>query len=536
MPERWRAGRLAGLMAALVLGSGLGGLAGPAAASAAGAGCPAWDGTQPPGGGLGAIAVTGPCDVWMVGLRNDAQDGIDQTLIVHWTGGSSWTVVPSPNGARPSGGSNGLFGVAAISPTSMWAVGHQAVPTDAVTEGLVTHWDGTSWTKVAVPDGTPDLNSVAAVSASDLWAAGADTGGGDPVLLHYDGTRWSRVPAPGITPAPGPGQTRRSTISGLAFASASDGWAVGDVNISSQPSQERLFPLILHWDGTAWSQWNQQPALPDGQRLLAVSASAPDDAWAVGDSAAGTPVLHWDGHTWTPVPVPVTDGTLGGVADFSPHSAVAVGTAGTFSSGLRNLVLRWDGQAWTRVPSPDKGTVFNGLMGVAAGPAGLWTSGQSLSRSDTALHSAVGVFATVPDMTGQPRAAAIDALNTAGLTSTVTEVTTAGGGCTPATSGTIIATSPAAGTFTAPPVTLTLCSLPGSQTVPNVVNDTDAAARTALTEAGLTTGTVTSIANCDAPRSTVLSQNPTADTTAAPGTPVSLTESTGRAAGGRPCL
>jgi len=33
----------------------------------------------------------------------------------------------------------------------------------------------------------------------------------------------------------------------------------------------------------------------------------------------------------------------------------------------------------------------------------------------------------------------------------------------------------------------------------------------------------------------VLSQNPAAGTTAAPGTPVSLTESTGRAAGGRPC-
>lgn len=77
---------------------------------------------------------------------------------------------------------------------------------------------------------------------------------------------------------------------------------------------------------------------------------------------------------------------------------------------------------------------------------------------------------------------------------------------------------------------------PGGVTVPSVVNDTDAAARTALTEAGLTTGTVTLVPNCDVPRGIVLSQNPSAGSTAAPGTPVSLTESGGRSVGGRPCI
>lgn len=193
-----------------------------------------------------------------------------------------------------------------------------------------------------MPDGTPDLTSVTAVSASNVWAAGPGVfpGNRPPVLLHYDGTSWSKSTVPAITPAPSPGQGS-ITINGMSSTSASDVWAVGTIGIGSQ-----ALPLILHWNGTAWSQ---QPAPSGIQSLNAVSASAPDDAWAVGASASGTPTLHWDGHSWTPEPSP--RGFVS-VADISPHSAVAVGFRSAATPGhFQNVVMRWDGTVLSTTPA-----------------------------------------------------------------------------------------------------------------------------------------------------------------------------------------
>jgi hypothetical protein len=436
-----------------------------------------------------------------------------EALIEHWTGGPSWTAVPSP---RPAEGAD-LSSVSAVSPADIWAVGVQN-PVGGDGSGLALHWDGSAWTQVTVPAGAASLHAVAAVSARDVWAAGYAAPGA--YLAHYDGTSWTQPPLPALTPAPGQGEQQDAEINALSAISADDVWAAGEVVNGGTG----VAPLMLHWDGTAWSQ----RSVPAGSYVLeSVSASGPGDAWAVAyDTAdfARSVTLHWDGHSWAAVPAPSPgsdDNILGGVAAISPASAVAVGWSADGSGALRPLVLRWDGHVWTQVPSPGPGI---SLYGVAAGPAGTWAAGE-LDSTDNSRPAAL-VFGTVPPVAGDSQAAATGAMDSAGLHATITDVTTAGGGCGPATNGTIIATTPPAGSFTSPPVTMTFCDFPPVVTVPAVTGLNDSQAQGTLTSAGLITGTITLSGNCSFDPGTVIRQSPAAGTTASRGTAVNLVEAT----------
>ena len=72
----------------------------------------------------------------------------------------------------------------------------------------------------------------------------------------------------------------------------------------------------------------------------------------------------------------------------------------------------------------------------------------------------------------------------------------------------------------------------GSQVnVPSVVNLTQSAATTAITNVGLVIGTITTASSATVPAGSVISQNPAAGTSVAPGSAVSLVVSTGSSAG-----
>ena len=90
-----------------------------------------------------------------------------------------------------------------------------------------------------------------------------------------------------------------STITHLedvAVAGPNDAWAVG--YITNPPSQ--VTPLIIHWNGTAWSAVTLPISAGD---LYGVTAIGPNDAWAVGaDINDRTLTMHWNGTTWSVVP------------------------------------------------------------------------------------------------------------------------------------------------------------------------------------------------------------------------------------------
>lgn len=73
-------------------------------------------------------------------------------------------------------------------------------------------------------------------------------------------------------------------------------------------------------------------------------------------------------------------------------------------------------------------------------------------------------------------------------------------------------------------MTLTVCGT--TTTVPDVTGEDDATARSDITSAGLTVGTITLKVDCTIPRGQVISQTPAGGTTASFGARVSLTEAT----------
>ena len=131
----------------------------------------------------------------------------------------------------------------------------------------------------------------------------------------------------------------------------------------------------------------------------------------------------------------------------------------------------------------------------------------------------------VPNVVSQTQAAATTAINNAALV--VGTVTSASSGSV--ASGSVISSSPVAGTQVAAgsAVNLVVSMGPAPVAVPNVVGQTQAAATSAITGAGLVVGTVTSASSATVASGSVISSSPLAGTQVAAGSAVSLVVSTG---------
>src|SRR6516164_289759 len=295
-------------------------------------------------GSLAAVSAGSATDAWAVG-----QTQTHKTLALHWNG-TSWAQVPTP---APGAFGSLLSGVTEISPTNVWAVGSSNTSSGGA--GLVLHWNGMRWARVPTPSaGISGLSGISAVSAADVWAVGRDLTAttGKTLVLHWDGKAWTQVSSPN------PGATDNQLL-GVHMTSATDGWAVG---LTTNSLAQNL-TLVLHWDGTAWTQV-PSPSFGlsnGGSQLAAVSALTGSDAWASGlvftnGGGEGTLLLHWNGMAWTRVAAPspspggATGGSfLNGVAMVATADVWSAG--GTFfdSTGReQTLLLHWNGMAWTR--------------------------------------------------------------------------------------------------------------------------------------------------------------------------------------------
>jgi hypothetical protein len=225
------------------------------------------------------------------------------------------------------------------------------------------------------------LNGVNADSATDAWAVGYyldSTRVPQPLILHWDGTAWSQVTSP--TPQ------GFSTLSAVSALSPTDVWAVG--SIFTQANVQR--PLIIHWNGTAWSQV-KSPSQGAGQNpLLGVSAVSATSAWATGEYTTSTGatrdvILHWNGAAWSRVksPEPGSDSVLLSVSAKPGAGAWAVGSwRRTARSLVKSLTVHWNGRAWSKVNSPSSapaGAGFASLRAVSSvSPAAAFAAGSIL--------------------------------------------------------------------------------------------------------------------------------------------------------------
>jgi len=218
---------------------------------------------------LNNVTCSSASQCWAVGLYYDGSSY--QTLIEQWDG-ISWSVVASPI----TGGN--LYGVTCTSTSQCWAAGVYGGGT------LIERWDGISWTVVPSPNPSPlfnDLYSVTCALESQCWAVGdyfnIETDTFQTLIEQWDGASWSVVPSPNTSTA------QPNFLNRVTCASASQCWAVGDYDTFSTNQT-----LIEHWNGTSWSivpSPNPSTTLVDG--LAGVACASTSHCWAVGDHDNG---------------------------------------------------------------------------------------------------------------------------------------------------------------------------------------------------------------------------------------------------------
>jgi hypothetical protein len=225
-----------------------------------------WTSVQPPWTTFPtAVGGSGPDDVWAVGPRT----------LQHFDG-TSWHTVRLPN-ARAM-----LHGVTARAPDDVWVVGH--VPDrgpgyDRTGHPYAAHFDGTGWTRLAVPHPSTDarLASVSASSSDDVWAVGhaepAVHNPGGAFIRHFDGTQWRRV-----HPAVEDGSFG---LTGVVAAGSSEVWAVGHRDGFTEEGFPVWRTLIERWNGRKWRVVSSESDT-DNDNFLTSVAATPDSVWAVG--------------------------------------------------------------------------------------------------------------------------------------------------------------------------------------------------------------------------------------------------------------
>lgn len=230
---------------------------------------------------------------------------------------------PEPTWEVSTTSSAALSGVWGTGPDNVIVVGGDD------TTGTIDRWDGAAWSPMEVPDGTNLLVWAYGFGPDDIFAVGR---GGS--ALRWDGATWSALTT-GTT----------EDLWGVFGFAPDDVWAVGgDLNGDA--------PLLLHWDGAAFTEVPLDPAQnPQGATSLFKVWGTGDTLFAVGERGL---ILQYDGATWTNSPAgAAADDDFVSLWGTSADHIVAVGGR----SGAR--VSTWDGAAWST-------TAPSGLGGLSA--------------------------------------------------------------------------------------------------------------------------------------------------------------------------
>lgn len=289
-------------------------------------------------GSLSSLSVRTKNDVWALGT-----DGV-----LHWNG-QTWRTIPRPD-------RNHVFyeirSITALSSARALSVGTRYLSGNDY-DGLVEVWDGSKWQETILdPEGGAELVNVVGIADDDIWAMGDYNGYEEdlqPLIMHRDETDWSVEQVPSVP--------NFGTIGDLVEISPSDVWAIGVV-AKVVPPTEPFRPLLVHWDGFAWTRVDAPaPTNPSfNVRPATITAVASNDVWVFGnqdpDSSALT--LHWDGASWR-----YEDAATGTHRVFEGSTTIgsdiwAVGTKG--KSQNKPLLRHWNGTDWSDGTIMDSGS------------------------------------------------------------------------------------------------------------------------------------------------------------------------------------
>jgi hypothetical protein len=225
---------------------------------------------------------------------------------------------------------------------------------------------GCSWVQVpGDPSVSGRLQGVAASGADQVWAVGTFVGPG--VIERWDGFSWSTVTIP---PAAANGSLR--AVTSLA---SDDAWAVGNTSSAA--------PLAIHWDGTSWTRVPMPRSGLGNDFLRSVSASGPDDVWAGGYTSTGSSDVglleRWNGTQWSIRSAPPSQFVYG-LSALSPRNVWAVVHPGASVA----VVAHWDGANWNEQSLGGPSRTLFGI--VARSGTDIWAVGVDYTAGPLIVH------------------------------------------------------------------------------------------------------------------------------------------------------
>jgi hypothetical protein len=312
------------------------------------------------------VSSDAPGDAWAAGVVIPSGNSGLAPLITRWNG-TAWSQVALPASALTLLGPAGLIGaVSAASPRNVWAFAESSV---------WLHYDGTTWTSGQLakpgPSGQVLVAATLALSKSDVWAFGARerSSGAHAYAAHFNGVKWTATSVPGTSP-----------IVSSSAVRAGDVWAVEGVG-AINPGSGR--GALVHWSGGSWHSVSLPRALA-GRALSSVVARSDSDVWvggAVTNRKKGTTeaVEHWNGRTWTVTALPaVTTSqkyTVTGLASDGHGGLWATATCETCSGNVPSRVWHESARTWRRAVVAAKNPVAIAAMALAPHTTSVWGVG-----------------------------------------------------------------------------------------------------------------------------------------------------------------
>jgi hypothetical protein len=342
---------------------------------AQGASVPPWRIVQrvgPAGDGANMMGVDaiGGSHAWAVGMAVCGPNCPADDLAVEQWNGRSWTTMSIPVSLGYAQYATYPPAIGATAATNVWAF----------TEGgpaYADHWNGKKWTASVVP-GAAFVSATYVASTRDIWAfGGAQEISG--YAAEYNGSKW-------VSHAPPVDILHSNQVSAV---SANDIWVAGASGTSLLPSTIET----AHWTGTKWQAISlaglhlaKNTALdPFG---VGIYAAASNNVWIASDllgDAEQQPIPggvlgHWNGKTWTSVKVPTTIYASGAVTS-DGHGGVWL-AATLNAAGTKTVVEHYSAGKWSyQVVTPPAGytLAINALESIP-GTQSVWGVG-SITKS-----------------------------------------------------------------------------------------------------------------------------------------------------------
>ncbi|MGW8375964.1 hypothetical protein [Streptomyces sp. ODS28] len=276
--------------------------------------------------------------------------------------GTAWKQIPLPRKTQ-SLDTYGDDRWTATSAKDLWVIGSMAA-----TPTIANHWNGTAWEDRSPADKTVAFNSVKALSAKEVWAAGetqwtTTTPTQAGVIGRWDGTDWK------ITKLP-QAKGGRTLLGNIHAVSSTDVWASGETCEGQDTSRCR--GIVMRWNGSSW----KEVPLPAGTGGVSeITANASGEVWA----AAGTKVLRWTGSSWD-TSAEVKLPKVYGVTELTWAGGKLYAGLSLEQRSGHSGVLRWNGRSWDTIASPfDPKTDYEDISSVSSlsgAPDGsLWAAG-----------------------------------------------------------------------------------------------------------------------------------------------------------------